>query len=82
MKKSTNNSGHKIIGDMLFQLRKAHNLNQSELAKLLNEPQSFVSKMENGERKLDIVELSNVLSHLKTSLTDFIIEFQNRTQKS
>ena len=37
--------------------RKAAGLKQAELADRLGQPQSFVSKFERGERRLDVVEL-------------------------
>lgn len=36
--------------------RKARGITQLELAKRLGKPQSFVSKAEMGERRLDVVE--------------------------
>ncbi len=40
----------------LIAARKAANMHQSVLAGLLGRPQSFVSKFEKGERRLDVIE--------------------------
>jgi len=42
------------------EIRVNRNLKQIELAKKLKKPQSFVSKYETGERKLDFVEISEI----------------------
>ena len=42
---------------LLVRSRKRAKLTQEELAKRLSRPQSFVSKYESGERRLDVVEL-------------------------
>lgn len=47
-------------------------LTQVELADRLGVPQSFVSKCETGERRLDVLELRHVCTHLNTSLTAFV----------
>jgi transcriptional regulator with XRE-family HTH domain len=39
----------------LIALRKEKNLSQKQVALLLGKPQSFVSKYENGERRLDLI---------------------------
>jgi transcriptional regulator with XRE-family HTH domain len=36
--------------------RKSKNLSQKEVGELLNKPQSFVSKVETCERRLDVIE--------------------------
>lgn len=41
--------------------RKQAHLTQAELAKRLRRPQSFVSKYERGERRLDVVEFGEVV---------------------
>lgn len=82
VEKSINSKEHKIIADMLYQLRIASGLKQAELAVLLGEPQSFVSKFESGERRLDLVELRIILMHLKTNLADFISELEGRMSKT
>lgn len=41
----------------LRQARVAAGLSQSEVAKRLGKPQSFVSKCESGERRVDVIEL-------------------------
>jgi transcriptional regulator with XRE-family HTH domain len=40
----------------LRSVRKAKGLSQKELGELLNKPQSFVSKVETCERRLDVIE--------------------------
>jgi len=81
VEKSINSIEHKIIADMLYQLRVAAGLKQAELAAILDEPQSFVSKIESGERRLDIVELRTILLHLGTSLLEFTLALEHRISK-
>lgn len=60
---------------MLISLRKEKSLTQEQLAEKLNKPQSFVSKYEIGERKLDPVELIDVLQSLECSASKFFDNF-------
>jgi len=46
--------------DLLVSGRKNADLTQIEVAARLGRPQSFVSKYENGERRLDVVEFLEV----------------------
>lgn len=44
--------------------RKAAGLSQVELAEMLGKPQSYVSKVEAGDRRIDIVEYVRLAGHL------------------
>ena len=48
------------LQEILIEKRNAAGLTQVALAKLLRRPQSFVSKYETGERRLDVIELIEV----------------------
>jgi hypothetical protein len=41
-------------------------------------PQSFVSKYETGERRLDVIELRNVCQSLGATLVSFAKKFEER----
>ena len=56
---------HKIIGAQLATVRKRAGVTQQELARRLRKPQSFVSAYENGQRRLDLLELSRVAQALQ-----------------
>jgi len=45
---------------LLIQARKAAGMTQLELAAKLSRPQSFVSKFERGERRLDVIEFLDI----------------------
>jgi ribosome-binding protein aMBF1 (putative translation factor) len=54
------------------EVRVNRNLKQVELAKKLKKPQSFVSKYETGERKLDFVEISEICKACGISVEEFV----------
>lgn len=56
----------------LKKLRTERGLTQVELAEMLQKPQSYVSKFESGERKLDFVEVMHVCAALETKPTALI----------
>jgi transcriptional regulator with XRE-family HTH domain len=53
------------VRQMLTEARINLKLSQAEVALRLGKPQSFVSKYERGERRLDIVEFIHVCNALK-----------------
>jgi transcriptional regulator with XRE-family HTH domain len=44
----------------LTSARKANGLTQIQLAKRLKRPQSYVSKFENGDRRIDVIEFIEI----------------------
>ncbi len=55
-------------------------LTQAELASRLRKPQSFVSKFESGERKLDLPELEAVSEALGCSLETLIRRYKKELE--
>ena len=56
---------------LLKDLRKKAGLTQVELSNALGKPQSYVSKYETGERRLDYVEISDVCKVLGITMERF-----------
>ncbi len=52
--------------------RKAKNLSQKQFGELLNKPQSFVSKVETCERRLDVIEAAEWCIALGIRLDDVL----------
>lgn len=63
---------------MLKEARLRAKLTQIELAQRLDETQSFVSKCERGERRLDLVQLRAFCKPLGITLSNFVAEFDRR----
>ena len=52
-------------------------MRQVDLADRLGQPQSYVSKYETGERRLDILELKQVCNSLGISLEAFVRQLES-----
>lgn len=72
MGKSVYSNDYKIFLARLRSARMQAGLTQEDLAKRLGQTQSFVSKCERGERRLDVVELKRVCDAIGLSLAEFI----------
>jgi len=77
MPKSIFSAGQEKLQRLLIEARESAGLTQTALAKKLKRPQSFVSKYESGERRLDLVELQQICQALKISLTEFAKRFES-----
>lgn len=56
MTRSLRTSGHQALMQVLVETRKSKGITQQELANRLDRPQSYIAKVETGERRLDVVE--------------------------
>ena len=61
---------------LLREVRLEAGLRQTDVAKKLGKPQSFVSNYESGERRLDLLELQAVCEVLGIKVTDFVGRFE------
>lgn len=59
-------------------MRSKAGVRQIDLAQKLEVHQSFVSKYESGERRLDLIELRRICEELDTNVVDFVAEFEKR----
>ncbi len=81
MEKSIFSTDHKKLQRLLKQVRLGAGLRQEDLAELVNKPQSFVSKYENGDRRLDLIELRQICEAVGISLTEFVNRFEESLSK-
>lgn len=61
---------------MLVDAREIAGLTQIEVAERMNKPQSFVSKYERGERRLDFTEFMELAEILSMDAHDFIKQYR------
>lgn len=72
MTKSVHTRNYRLFLELLIKARKDAGVTQEQLAKRLNRPQSFVSKCENGERRVDVIELLQILQSIGVEPIGFI----------
>jgi transcriptional regulator with XRE-family HTH domain len=80
--KSIFTTEYAVFRDLLRELRTDKGLTQVQLSETLGMPQSFVSKYETGERRLDVIELREVCQSLGTALTAFAKDLEARLAES
>ncbi len=68
MEKSIYSAQYQQLCALLRELRRDAGLKQIDVAERLDVPQSFVSKYESGERRLDVIELRHVAGAIGTTL--------------
>jgi transcriptional regulator with XRE-family HTH domain len=76
MQKSLSSSKQKSFLAVLRQIREEAGLRQIDVAERLNQPQSFVSKYESGERRLDLLELELVCEACGTDVEMFVRRYR------
>jgi transcriptional regulator with XRE-family HTH domain len=61
---------------VLFEVRDEAGLTQTALSEMLGKPQSYVSKYESGERRLDLPEIERICQAVDVKLTEFVRRYQ------
>ena len=72
MKKTIYSKEHKYLVEQLKKARKEAGLGQKDVAKLLNKTQSYVSKVESGQRRIEVLQLREFARIYKKNLDFFI----------
>lgn len=72
MGKSTFSKEYEILLEKLVAARKESSLTQEQLARRLRRTQSWVSKLERGERRIDVIELRDICQALGHPFTRFV----------
>lgn len=63
---------YQLLIKLLRAARHEKGMTQVQLAKALDRPQSFVAKIENGERRLDIIEFAHIAHLLSLDPADVL----------
>lgn len=72
MDKAIYSKDHKFLVEQLKKARTEASLDQEKAAKLLGRTQSYISKVESGQRRIDIVQLKEFAKVYKKELGFFI----------
>jgi transcriptional regulator with XRE-family HTH domain len=81
MEKSVYTKEYAAFLRLLRETREAAKLTQVELAHRLHQTQSFVSKCERGETRLDVIQLRTICRHLGTDLSAFVGRLEQQLSK-
>jgi len=72
MDKTIYSKEHRYLVKQLKKGRKEMGLSQEQVANLLHRTQSYVSKIESGQRKIDIVQLKKFAKIYKKDINFFL----------
>jgi transcriptional regulator with XRE-family HTH domain len=78
--KTIYNPAYAYVLSQLRTMRQVRGLTQAEVAALVGWDQTFVSKIEAGDRRLDVIEILRLCHVLEISWIDLITEAENRLE--
>lgn len=71
-----------VLGEVLVAARERAKLKQNDVAEKLGMPASYLSKVENGTRRLDVIELIQIAEAIGAEPAEIIRELQERLATS
>ena len=78
MEKSVFTAEYQVLLDVLRKTRRRAKITQVQLAQRIGESQSFVSKLERGQIRIDLVQLRTICRALNTNLQSFVTKFERQ----
>lgn len=76
MEKTIYTREYAVVLRLLREARQEAGLTQIELAKKLKQSQSFVTKVERGDRRLDIIQLRTMCETFGLTLAEFVARLE------
>ena len=71
----------KLLGEVLVRARERAGLKQSEVSARLGLPASYLSKVENGTRRLDVIELIQIAEAMDSDPAEIVRELRRTLRK-
>lgn len=81
MEKSIFTRDYAILLKLLKGAREKAGVTQVELGEKVGKPQTFISKVERGDRRLDLVELRAFCIAIGLPLAEFVDQFEKELRK-
>jgi transcriptional regulator with XRE-family HTH domain len=81
MEKSIHTPEYAVLLRLLREARERAGVTQVELAGRLDQTQSFVSKVELGDSRIDLVQLRTILLAIGVRLPDFVETFEREVER-
>ena len=81
MEKTIYTAEYARLLELLRETREQASVTQTELAERIGRSQSFVTKFERGDRRLDAIQLRTICQALGTDLVSFVAELERRLTK-
>jgi transcriptional regulator with XRE-family HTH domain len=70
-----------LLGQVLVEVREEAGLKQSDVAAKLGLPASYLSKVENGTRRLDVIELVHIAEAMDVDPGEIVQRLQMRLRQ-
>lgn len=80
MRKTIHSPAHQTFCSLLREERQKAGLSQTLLAEKLNKPQSFVAKIEMGERRVDLLEFLTIINAMGADPVRFIRKLRSQSE--
>lgn len=74
MPKTIHSERHKRLAELLSEKRKAAGMTQADVAKGMGRHQPFIANIENGERRVDVIELIDLAKIIGFDVHEMIDE--------